>query len=66
MILRVLTNDNYLDVELKEPIDKERLIEAIDNSSTIMIDTKADTTFFINTINIIAIEIINTPPINKK
>lgn len=62
MILRVLTNDNYLDVELKEPIDKERLIEAIDNSSTIMIDTKADTTFFINTINIIAIEIINTPP----
>lgn len=66
MILRVLTNDNYLDVELKEPIDKERLIEAIDNSSTIMIDTKADTTFFINTINIIAIEIISTPPINKK
>lgn len=62
MILRVLTNDNYLDVELKEPIDKERLIEAIDNSSTIMIDTKADTTFFINTINIIAIEIISTPP----
>lgn len=61
MILRVF-NDNYLDVELKEPIDKERLIEAIDNSSTIMIDTKANTTFFINTINIIAIEIINTPP----
>lgn len=62
MILRVLTDNNYLDVELKEQIDTEKLIEAIDNSSTIMVDTKQDTTFFINTINVVAIEIINTPP----
>lgn len=66
MILRILTDNNYLDVELKEQIDTEKLIEAIDNSSTIMVDTKQDTTFFINTINIVAIEIINTPPINNK
>lgn len=66
MILRILTDNNYLDVELKEQIDTEKLIEAIDNSSTIMVDTKQDTTFFINTINVMAIEIINTPPINNK
>ena len=66
MILRILTDNNYLDVELKEHIDTEKLIEAIDNSSTIMVDTKQDTTFFINTINVVAIEIINTPPINNK
>lgn len=62
MTLRILTDNNYLDVELKEQIDTEKLIEAIDNSSTIMVDTKQDTTFFINTINVVAIEIINTPP----
>lgn len=45
MILRILTDNNYLDVELKEQIDTEKLIEAIDNSSTIMVDTKQDTTF---------------------
>lgn len=66
MILRILTDNNYLDVELKEQIDTEKLIEAIDNSSTIMVDTKQDKTFFINTINVVAIEIINTPPINNK
>lgn len=66
MILRILTDNNYLDVELKEQIDTEKLIEAIDNSSTIMVETKQDTTFFINTINVVAIEIINTPPINNK
>ena len=66
MILRILTDNNYLDVELKEQIDTEKLIEAIDNSSTIMVDTKQDTTLFINTINVVAIEIINTPPINNK
>lgn len=62
MIFRVLTDNNYLDVELKENIDTEKLIGAIDNSSTIMLETKQDTTIFINTINIVAIEIINTPP----
>lgn len=66
MIFRVLTDNNYLDVELKENIDTEKLIGAIDNSSTIMLETKQDTAIFINTINIVAIEIINTPPINNK
>lgn len=66
MIFRVLTDNNYLDVELKENVDTEKLIGAIDNSSTIMLETKQDTTIFINTINIVAIEIINTPPINHK
>lgn len=62
MILRVLTDNNYLDVELKSNIDTEKLIRAIDNSSTIMLETKQGTTIFINTINIVAIELINIPP----
>lgn len=66
MILRVLTDNNFLDVELKEKIDFDRLTEAIDNSSTIMVETKQETTFFINTINVVAIEIINIPPIKNK
>ena len=66
MIFRALTDNNYLDVELKENVDTEKLIGAIDNSSTIMLETKQDTTIFINTINIVAIEIINTPPRNNK
>lgn len=66
MLLRVFTNDNYLDIDLKETFDIDRLIEAIDNSSTVLIETKRDTKFLLNTVNIIAIEIINIPPINSK
>lgn len=66
MVIRVLTDTNYLDIELKEEIDEKLLMEAIDNSSTILLITKNDTKMFINTINVVAIEVFDTPPISNK
>ena len=66
MIIRVLTDTNFMDIELKDKVDEKRLIEAIDNSSTLLLETKNDTKMFINTINVVAIEIIDTPPISNK
>ena len=64
MVLRVITNDTFLDYELKEKIDKKLLTSAIDNQSTIMIETKQETIVFINVINIISLEIFDIPPIS--
>lgn len=66
MIIRILTDTNFFDIVPKEIIDKEVLINALDNMSTLMIETKDNTTFFINTVNIVSLEIINTPPIQNK
>jgi len=66
MVIRVLTDTNFLDVFLKEKIDVSALIQAIDNTSTILLETKDNTKVFINTINIVAIEVFDTPPIQKK
>ena len=66
MIIRILTDTNFFDIYPKEKIDKEILINALDNMSTLMIDTKEGTTVFINTVNIVSLEIINTPPIEKR
>lgn len=66
LILRILTDTNFFDIETKEPIDKELLIKAIDNGDTIMLETKDNTTVFINNINVVAIEIFNTPPISTE
>jgi hypothetical protein len=64
MVLRVITNNTFLDYELKEKIDKKLLTSAIDNQSTIMIETKQETIVFINVINIISLEIFDIPPIS--
>lgn len=66
MVIRILTDTNFFDIVPKEKIDKEVLINALDNMSTLMIDTKDNTTMFINTVNIVSLEIINTPPIQTK
>ena len=66
MIIRVLTDTNFMDIELKDKVDEKLLMEAIDNSSTLLLETKNDTKMFINTINVVAIEIIDTPPISNK
>lgn len=65
MIIRILTDTNFFDVELKDKIDKEALISALDNMSTLMLETKDNTTIFINTVNIVSLEIFDTPPISK-
>lgn len=64
MVLRVITNNTFLDYELKEKIDKKLLTSAIDNQSTIMIETKQETIVFINVINIVSLEIFDIPPIS--
>ena len=64
MLIRILTNDNYFDVELKEPVDKNVLINAMDNLNVLMLETKDDTTMFINTTNIVSLEVFDTPPIS--
>lgn len=65
MIIRILTDTNFFDVELKDMIDKNALISALDNMSTLMLETKDNTTIFINTVNIVSLEVFDTPPISK-
>ena len=65
MIIRILTDTNFFDVELKDKIDKDALISALDNMSTLMLETKNNTTIFINTVNIVSLEVFDTPPISK-
>ena len=65
MIIRILTDTNFFDVELKDKIDKDALISALDNMSTLMLETKDNTTLFINTVNIVSLQVFDTPPISK-
>ena len=66
MVIRILTDTNFFDVKLKDKIDKEALISALDNMSTLMLETKDNTTIFINTVNIVSLEIFDMPPISKE
>ncbi len=66
MILRILTDTNYLDIETKGQVDKKILLSALDNMNTLMIETKRNTQVFINPVNVVAIEIIDTPPISEE
>ena len=66
MILRILTDTNYLDIELKEKIDTKTLMTALDSMCTLMVETKRNTQVFINPVNVVAIEIIDTPPISSE
>lgn len=65
MIIRILTDTNFFDVELKDKINKDTLISALDNMSTLMLETKDNTTIFINTVNIVSLQVFDTPPISK-
>lgn len=65
MVIRILTDTNFFDVELKDKIDKDALISALDNMSTLMLETKDNTTIFINTVNIVSLQVFDTPPISK-
>ena len=64
MILRVLTDTNFLDIELKENISVEQLTNSLNDMSILLVKSKDGTTVFINPVNIVAMQIINTPPIN--
>lgn len=64
MKLRIYTEDNYIDVETKAEISKETLISQLDQGTTLMLETIDNNIFILNTINVVAIEII-MPPIGK-
>lgn len=64
MKLRIYTEDNYIDVETKAEISKETLISQLDQGTTLMLETIDNNIFILNTINVVAIEII-IPPIGK-
>ena len=57
---------SFIDIELKEPIDIDLLKDAINNGDTVYLKTKDNTSIFLNNINVLAIEILNTPPIPEK
>ena len=64
MVLRVLTDTNFFDVQTKGNIDKEVLCKALEDMSTLVVETKDNSTIFINTVNVVAIEVFDTPPIS--
>ena len=69
MLVRVWTSNGCLDVEVNKPLDVDKLSEALSNQDTIQLTTKNETSMFINSINIVAIEVvdldkIDTPPIS--
>ena len=66
MMLRILTDTNFFDIKLKEKIDKEALIAALDNMSTLMLETKDNTTMFVNTVNVVSLELFDIPPIEEE
>ena len=66
MVIRVLTDTNFLDIEVKDKIDKEVLNQAIGEMSTLVVETKSNSTVFINTVNVVAIEVFDTPPISEE
>lgn len=68
MVLRILTDTNYIDVE---PIDisEQDILKAIDESNAVAMKLKDGTTFIMNTINIVGIKIISKeviPPIQDE
>lgn len=63
MVIRVLTDTNFFDIELKDKIDNNVLTSALDNANIIMLETKDNKTIFLNTVNIVALEVSDTPPI---
>lgn len=68
MKIRIYTNDTYLDVDTKDIYTQDMLIEGLESGNTIAITKADDNIFILNSINIIAIEILNSniPPINNK
>lgn len=68
MVLRILTDTNYIDIE---PIDisEQDILKAIDESNAVAMKLKDGTTFIMNTINIVGIKIISKeviPPIQDE
>lgn len=63
MCLRIYTIYNYLDLELKDNISIDLIIEQLEEGNTITLEKKDNGIFILNNLNVLAIEKINTPPI---
>ena len=68
MIIRVLTDSNFIDIEPDgfDNEDVKALMQKINDMVPFAITTKHHTTMIINPVNVVAIDIINTPPIQEK
>ena len=68
MKLRILTNENYIDVQPKN-LTRQQLMEALDTGGSVAMDTVDGSIFILNTLNVMGIYIINDediPPIPGK
>ena len=68
MKLRIITNENYIDVCPADGIDVHELMRALDEGNTIAIDTIEGDIFVLNAMNAIGIFIIKEkeiPPITQ-
>lgn len=63
MCLRIYTIYNYLDLELKDNISINLIIEQLEEGNTITLEKKDNGIFILNNLNVLAIEKINSPPI---
>lgn len=66
MIIRVMSDTNFFDIEPKDPISNEELMAALRDMSVLGIEDKEGNIVFINPVNIIALEILNIPPIQRE
>lgn len=67
MKLRILTNDNFIDIEPIN-VDEDNLMQAIDEGNTIAMKTSDGNVFILNTINVVGIIVsheTNIPPISQ-
>lgn len=66
MKLRILTNDNFIDIDVIGT-NEDKLMEAIDAGNTIAMKTSDGNIFILNTINVVGIIVsheTNIPPIS--
>lgn len=66
MKIRVYTVNNYIDIEASPETTKEGIEECLSRGDTVAINTLDNTIIYLNCINIVAIEVLNTAPIQEK
>ncbi len=68
MTIRIYTSNTYMDLKIKE-ITSNMLIAALEEGNAVAVTKEDGSTFIINMINVVAIEILSTssiPPITKE
>ncbi len=66
MKIRILTDQNFIDVETLNVFTEEKLLEGLEQGAVIALPLKEGNVFVLNSINVVAVEIIkeaNPPPI---